>query len=117
MACRFIVAKDQETIQSIKLARQLIKNNFWITFAYSFVSRAIMGFGSCMGSIIFIIFLILLIVSIFSGNTIAIIILGLLTLVTLLFYLIVAGYFCAFNETGITIWWNDLKRLKESDKK
>ncbi len=111
MASRFIVAKNQGPIEAIESARELIKNNFWMTFAYSFVSRIIMGFGSCLGSILFIIFLVITIVSLFAGNIIVISILVLITLATLIFYLIVAGYFCAFNETGITIWWNDLKKL------
>ncbi len=117
MASRFIVVKKEGPVLAITSARKLIKNNFWITFAYSFVSGLVVGSGSCLGMIFLIVTLILFFVALFAGNYILLIFIGLFVFIAFVFYIIVVGYFCAFKETGLTLWWNDLKKVKEFEKK
>lgn len=65
-----------------------------------------------MGAILFVVFLIMTIGFAAAGWLAAAVIVGLFAFVGLIVLIIVAGYFRAFNETAITLWWLDLKKNK-----
>lgn len=112
VAARYVALENKKVFESISSARKLIKGSFWITFLYSFISGVISGLGGCVGSIVFVIFLIATIGLIAVQAYIAAVITGVLTFAGFIILLIVAGYFRAFQETGYTLWWLDLKKIK-----
>jgi hypothetical protein len=112
MAARFVVVEGQKTFESISSARKLLKGNFWMTFLLSLVAGFISGCGGCLGSIVFIIFLIATIGFAIGKMFIVAAVMGVFALAGLVILLIVSGYFTAFTESTLTIWWLDLKKLK-----
>jgi hypothetical protein len=112
MAARFVVVEGKGALDSISAARELLKGNFWMTFLLSLVAGFIAGMGGCVGSILFFIFVLATVGFAIAKLYVVAAIMGILALAGLVVLITVAGYFKAFTESTVTIWWLDLKKIK-----
>jgi hypothetical protein len=109
LATRYVVLDGMNAFASLGAGRKLIKGKFWWTFLLGLVQGTISGMVSFI-AILPLVFLGGAAVFLFIAKIyIAVAILGLLALLYLLFYVVVLGYFVAFEQTGWTIWWLKLK--------
>lgn len=112
LAGRYVGLEDKNAIEAIKMGRAALKGKFWWSFALSLILGLISG---AIGGILSlpIVFLALgIIASIATGMTPVAIVLGIITLILYIPYLIALGYLTAFSQTGWTLWWMELKKLK-----
>lgn len=111
-----ISLQKMKAFEAIKHVRKTIKGKFWITFLFSIVLSIVNGM---------LIFLFTLPLFILGGlaiyfwfNAIYVAILfGSITFIYLIFMVIVSGYFQAVTQTGWTVWWLELNKVKGKDGK
>lgn len=111
-AGRTVVVEDKKIFEAISSARKTVKGHFWLTFAYILVTYIINLAGSCLGSILFIISVVLTVGFVVSKIYVGAVIAGVFALFAFALLVLVAGYFKGFSESGLTIWWNSLKKLR-----
>lgn len=114
LASRFVVIEKKKAIESLKAARALIKGKFWWSFLYSLVLGMISGFIGFAAALPLLLAGFGFGFSLAYKSTVLAIILGILTLFTLVVMIFATGILQAFSQTGWTLWWMELKKLKTS---
>lgn len=117
LAIRFVAIEGSAAFHALGEGRRLIAGKFWWTFLYGIVQGMISGMASFVAILPLIFlgggFIFLLIAKIYIGAAIV----GILALLYVALYIIAVGYFVAFENTGWTIWWLELKKGKVPEKK
>lgn len=118
LAARFVALEEKKAVESLKEAKKMIKGKFWWTLLLGIVMGMVSGAAGFIGLLPLILLGSITIYLISVDVVVGAVIVGLFTLLYLVFYLLLTGYFVAFTQTGYTIWWLKLKAgQKELPKK
>lgn len=117
LAARYVALEDMNVIDSLRTGQRLIKGKFWWTFLLGIVQGMISG-AATFAAILPLIFLIGIAIFLAANKLwIGVVILGVFSLLYIAVYIVILGYFVAFENTGWTIWWLKLKEAQITDQK
>jgi hypothetical protein len=113
LAARFVVVESKKAIESLKDSRALLKGNGWVTLGFSIILGLITGSASFFAMLPLMIAAMITVFLITQKIIIGAIISGVIALLFLGFFLVVAGYFQASAQIGHTLWWKELNKIKK----
>lgn len=109
LAVRNVVLGEAKALESIKLALIQIKGRFWWTFGFAIVLSIIAAAASAIVGIPVAATVAGALYFYSIGKSSLLCFLLILTVIFFVPYLLVAGYFQSFIQTGWTIWWLKLR--------
>jgi hypothetical protein len=112
-ARRFVALENMKAMEALKAGRDLLKGKFWWTVLLGIIMGMISGSAGIFAFIPLIIIggvsVYLVTIEMFVGAIIT----GIISLIYLLLFLVFTGYFVAFQQVGLTIWWLKLKQTNK----
>lgn len=111
MAQRFVTNDNQKPVQALKSANQLVRGRYWQSFTFALVNYLILVVAILL-ALIPLALLVMAVAGFFVVEVWVSIIFGLLALCYILFFVIYAGYFHAYLQAALTLWWLELKKTK-----